>query len=241
MSLKKKTTIYQRLGLPAYYYDDAQHPVQQDGKQVCMNQQVFDMMKPLLMVQPYIQSFEVWEGQEVHFDIDKTRQSSQIPLPGGDIHAWPTLIHPQLACDLSVPWIHVGGKREGFADKIVINRTTRYRNHYIQYFFLKDYEDKIVFIGLEHEHKDFCEQFKLKIPLFTATNFLELAEVISSARFGIFNQSLAWHLADAQKTKRILEVCTVYPNSFATGKDGYNFTQQESLEYRFHELLKQTE
>lgn len=242
----KKALIYQRIDMPAYYFDDAKHPVKNaDGVQVCVNMETFKMLKPLIESQEYVEGFEIFNGEKVDCDFDLTRHSSQIPLPGGDIHAWPTLIFPQLECDLSERWIYVYQytleNPFGCTDKIIINRTTRYNNPYIDYFFLKEHQDKLIFAGTETEHRIFCEQFKLNIPLLIVKNFLELAQAIASCRFFVGVQSFCWHLADAQKIKRILEVCVFYPNSFPTGKDGYAFISQESLEYRFMELLKETE
>lgn len=236
----KKALIYQRIDMPAYYFDDAKHPVKNaDGVQVCVNMETFKMLKPLIESQEYVEGFEIFNGEKVDCDFDLTRHSSQIPLPGGDIHAWPTLIFPQLECDLSEKWVHVESL-EKEEKKIIINRTTRYNNPYIDYFFLKDYQDKLIFAGTEPEHQIFCEQFKLDIPHLIVKDFLELAQAIASCRFFVGNQSMAWHISDAMKVKRVLEVCVFYPNSFPTGKDGYAFISQESLEYRFMELLKET-
>lgn len=238
---KKKAIIYQRLNLPAYYFDDANHPIKsEDGKQVCVNEFTFKMLKPLMDAQEYVEKFEIWQGEKVDVDFSLTRHSAQTPLPNGSIHAWPTLIFPQLECDLSLPWIKV---RQDllYGDKIIINRTTRYNNPYIDYFFLKEYQDKVIFAGTETEHKLFCDQFKLEIRRLIINDFLELAQAISSCRFFVGNQSLCWHLADSQKVKRILEVCTVFPNTFPTGANGKSFVTQNALEYNFHQLLKETE
>lgn len=236
----KKAIIYQRLDMPAYYFDDANHPVKTDGKQVCMNKAVFDMMKPLLESQEYIESFEVWQGEKVVYDFDLTRHNSQIPIPAGDIHAWVTLTFPTLQCDLSKPWLRIE-KVKHYKDFIVINRTERYTNPYIDFFFLKDKEYRVVFLGLPHEHKKFCEDFGLEVPRFETNDFFELARIISSCRFFIGNQSLCWHLADAIKIPRILEVCSAFPNCFPTGANGHAFITQNWLEYLFEKLLKETE
>lgn len=252
----QKAKIYQRLDMPAYYYDDANHPIRdKNNVQVCMNEATFLMMKPLLEAQDYIESFEIWQGEKVQFDFDLTRHSSQIPLPSGSIHAWGSLIFPQLECDLSEPWIDAkkvtsfishmiegyGYGADDLAKKVIINRTTRYNNPYVDYFFFKAHEDKVIFAGTKSEHEIFCQQFKLNIPLLIVKDFLELAQSIISCRFFMGVQSLCWHLSDAMKQKRILEVCAAYPNSFPTGKDGYSFVTQPALEYQFNQLLKETE
>jgi len=237
----KKTTIYQRLDMPAYYYDDANHPVKDEkGVQVCMNEATFLMMKPLLESQEYVGSYEIWQGEKVDFDFDLTRHSSQIPLPGGDIHAWATLIFPQLECDLSQPWIDV--PHTSIGNRILINRTGRYNNPYIDYHFLKEIDSKnLAFIGTKSEQDKFCEDWGLKITRIDTGDFRLLAMAIKSCRFFIGNQSLCWHISDAMKQKRILEVCTAYPNSFPTGKNGHAFIAQGALEFYFNKLLKETE
>lgn len=234
----KKAIIYQRLDMPAYYFDDANHPVKTDGRQVCMNETVFNMMKPLLESQEYIESFEIWQGEKVVYDFDLTRHNSQIPIPAGDIHAWVTLTFPTLQCDLSEPWLSVKTIPNNL---ILINRTRRYNNPYIDYFFLKNHSDKIAFIGLPDEYSVFCQQFNLVVPYIQVKDFYELAQVIAGCRFIVCNQSLAYHLADAMKTPRILEVCNAFPNCFPTGADGHAFITQNWLEFLFEKLLKETE
>jgi len=239
-----KAKIYQRLDMPAYYYDDAKHPIRDKNDiQVCMNKATFLMMKPLLETQEYIESYEIWDGEDVQFNFDMTRHSSQIPLPAGDIHAWVTLIFPQLSCDLSMPWISVNKDKFSnvnyFENKVVVNRTSRYNNPYIDYYFLKDYEDMVVFVGMDFEYEKFIREFGLKIEYYKISNFLELANIIESSYLFLGNQSLAWHISDAMKKNRILEVCTAYPNSFPTGANGYSFVSQTALEYRFKQILKE--
>lgn len=251
----KKTRVYQRLNLGAFYYEGAVHPIESEGKPVCMNQQIFDMMKPLIESQEYIESFQVWQGEEVEFDIDLTRDSKWIPMPSGLIHHWAWALVPAMACDLSKNWLSVTPKKEtenwdiNFGEKkyipgllkeyIIINKTERYFNPYISYFFLKPHEDKIIFSGTEHEHEIFCKNNNLQIPRLVVKDFLELAQAIASCKFFIGNQSLNWHLADSQHRQRILELCPQFPNTFPTGTNGYAFYHQKSLQYYFEKLMNE--
>lgn len=234
----KKSIILQRLDLPADYSHNNNHPIKDEsGKQVCMNLTMFKMLKPLIESQEYVESFEIWGGEKVDFDIDFTRMHSQMPLPGGQIQSWPTLIFPQLECDLSEKWLWVWKEKE-WENFVVINRTERYRNPFITYHFLKPYEKNIKFVGTKLEHEFFCKENNLEVNYLEVENFYELAKVINSCKFFIGNQSMCWHISDAMKVKRILEVCTVFPNTFPTGDDGYSFISQGALEYRFNELMK---
>ena len=270
----RKAAVYQRLNLPVDYGHNDPHPIRsEDGKQVCMNRRMFDMLKPLIEKQEYVESFNVWEGQKFDIDYDLTRQNSGMPLPGGSIHKWPSLIYPQLECDLDEPWINVDdAKRRTHSDgtvdsgcisigdgrwtdnicdetackgKILINRTARYNNPYISYHFLKEYCNQIIFLGTKEECNSFCSQWGLccdgwnYIYRLQVGDFYKLAQAIKECKFFIGNQSFCWHLADAMKIPRILEVCQQFPNTFPTGKNGYSFLLQQSLEFRFNKLLNE--
>lgn len=233
-----KFIIYQRLGLKAYYYEGATSPiVNDDNEMVCMNEDMFQRLHPLIALQEYIESFEIWAGQEYDWDIDLSRDSKWIPMPSGHIHHWAWALCPELSCDLSVKWVHVEPELTICADKIIVNRTHRYNNPYITYFFLKEHQDKIAFAGTKDEHEKFCSDFNLNIPLILTHNFLVLAQHIQSCKGFIGCQSFLWHLADAMKVLRILELCPVFPNTFPTGSGGHGFYHQKSLEFYFKQLL----
>ena len=230
----KKVTIYQVLDLPAFYYQGAVSPTIDDtGQHVCMNRDMFDRLKPLIEYQEYIDSFEVFRGQHIDFNIDLTRDSRMIPMPAGLIHHYAFSVFPEMSCDLSKPWIEVP-QANTQREKILINRTQRYNNAYINYFFLKKYDDNLVFIGTKGEKETFEKSFDLKVQYLEAKNFLELATLMKCYKIGLYNQSFLWHLADAMKLPRILELCQQFPNTFPTGANGYAFYHQTALEYFAH-------
>ncbi len=227
-----KAQIWHRIGLKR-----EDHPVKdKNGESVCINEQMFEMLKPLLESQKYIESYNRWEGQKVDWDMDKTRTQSSIPHPYGDLYFYPFYHFPELQCDLSAKTFHVE-QSDLLKDKILINRTQRYNNPYITYFFLKEYQDSVYFIGTSVEHKAFCDEFKLEIQLFNVNNFLELAEYMAGCRFFIGGQSLCFHIANGLKIPRLLEVCAEYPNTLPSGKNGYAFLYQEALELYFKQLI----
>jgi hypothetical protein len=235
----RKTIIYQFLNLPAFYYDGTNHPTKHDGYQVCMNQEIFDMMKPLLLEQEYIEGFEVYKGEAVDLDFQITRDRKYIPMPYGDIYHWSWTVFPQLACDLSEKWLGIHKKMDAldiYLNKIVVNFTERYRNPYITYYFLRQYQKNIIFLGNIEEHKKFCEQWDLKITHVTVENFVELAHLIDNCKFFLGNQSFCFHVANAMKMPRILEVCSQFPNTLPNGKDGYSFIYQDALTFYFDKL-----
>lgn len=244
----KKSVIYQQLGLIAYYYENAQHPLKnENGHHVCMNEKQWSMLVPLLEAQEYIDHCEVFTGQTFDIDLDKVMHDKHIPMPAGDLHFWTFFIVPEMACDLSKTWINpiisvasFGIYHEQYKDNILINRTQRYQNPHITYFFLKQYESNLLFAGTGDERDLFCKQWQLPhVPLLKVENFSDLAQVIQCCKFGIFNQSMCWHIADAMKTPRILEYCPQFPNTHPTGANGYAFIHQQALELYTHKLFNQ--
>ncbi len=237
----KKVFIYQRIDFGAEYYaGNTISTKNEEGGSVSMNKELFNRMKPLVESQEYIAGFKEWNGEEVDFDYDLTRDSRSIPMPAGLLHTWGEAVFPQTSCDLSEKWLSILKlNTDSYSDKIIVNRTERYNNPYISYFFLKKYQDRILFSGTKKEHEQFCNQFKLDIEYLKTHNFYELAQVIGACKFGVYNQSLHFHLADSMKTKRILELCAQFPNTFVTGANGHNAYKQQGLEYFFEKLINE--
>lgn len=239
-----KTDIYQRLNLPADYGFNfaATHPVQHEGQAVCMNKATFDMMKTLIESQPYINFFLEWKGEEVEVNYDNSRHDTRSPIPGGSIYKWPSLSFPELEADDSLRWLYCDPDDVDYklVNSIIINRTFRYHNAYLTFWFLKEFEKELLFAGTKEEHEAFCKMWELDMPLLVVKDFLELAGYIAACRFFLGNQSFCWHLANALKVPRMVEICPQYPNSFPSGKDGYSFVTQAGLEYNFHRLYNQT-
>lgn len=238
----RKSVIMQRLGLKSHYYENAVYSTKDEkGEPVCMNQKLWDMMVPLLEYQEYIDHCEIWEGQPFDMDMDTSRDRRYIPLPAGDIYHWPWFIYPELSCDLSQDWIKAPKATDATSmnSMIAISRTHRYNNPYITYYFLKEFEEDIVFVGTEKEFEDFNIQWGLKLNRVVVDNFLQLASWLQMCKFIVGNQSLPFHIANALHVPRILEYCSPFPNTHAVGANGYEFLYQEPLEYYFHKLLKQ--
>ncbi len=232
----KKTEFYQRLNLPAFYAHDYSHPTQHEGYAVSLNEKMWQMLTPLLESQEYISKCQIWKGEKVDYDFDETRQASYIPMPNSDIHWWNTFTFPKLTADLSNEWLSVP-KETQYKDTIIVNRTERYLNPYITYFFLKPYQDNLIFAGTQQERDKFCKEWDLDIPLLYVPDFYQLAIIINSCKFFIGVQSFCWHLANAMGVNRILEVCTSFPNTLPTTKNGFAFLKQQGIEYYFNKLI----
>ena len=237
---KTKAIIYQRIDVAARRHEGLDYPFKNEiGDDVMMNEYMFNMLKPLLESQYYIEKFELYTGQEYQFNLDKVRMEVFTNQPLGSINRWIFYVYPQMTCDLSESWI----KKEKpthypvylsplyFSHKLIINFTFRYRNTIIDYNFLKGYQDKVVFVGLKEEKDFFCKQWGLEIDYIEVNNFKDLASLFVMAKGFLGNQSFCYQLAEGLKIPRILELSPVIPNVVPTGENAYDFYHQQAVEY----------
>jgi hypothetical protein len=239
MDLGKKAVIYQRLGMVGMGHAGSVHPFENEEKEpVCMNQYMFDMLRPLIISQPYVHSYEVFKGEDVQIDLDKIRMEQFTNQPLGSLNRWPAYAFPEMACDLSQKWVHIPERLSTSPAKIIINFTQRYRNHFVHYFFLKQYQEDLVFAGLQKERDAFCKTWDLDIPLLQVDNFYELAREIKFCKFFAGNQSFCFQLAESLKVPRILETFQLMPNVIPIGERAYDFYHQQAAEYYFNKLSK---
>jgi hypothetical protein len=235
----KKFVYMQELNVEGIYHNNYYHPTQEGGKQVMCNRKMFDMIKPLIESQPYIERFEEFKGQDVVVDFNKIRGEIEVNLPYGSIQSWYMLAFPDLAFDISKPWIDVEFKDfpSDLSNKILINFTNRYRNQFIHYYFLKDYQKELIFIGNQKERDEFCEKWDLDIKLLVIDDFLQLAEIMQVSKFLLGNQSFCWNLNRALDFPSILEMYPNAPNCTPfVGNGNYGFYHQKALEHYFHKL-----
>jgi hypothetical protein len=230
----KKAIIYQRLDMPGAGTDTSIHPYRNKfDEPVCMNRYMLEMLYPLIVSQEYVEDYVVYAGEEVDVDFDLIRMERYTNQPRGSLNRWFNYVFPQMASDLSVPWLTISPNK---TDKIIINFTQRYRNHLINYFFLKEHQDKVVFVGLKEERDLFCSTWNIDIPHLEIHDFYQLATLIAGCKFFLGNQSFCYQLAEAMKAPRILEISPHLPNVIPTGKNGYDFYHQGSLDYYFNKL-----
>ena len=113
-------------------------------------------------------------------------------------------------------------------NKVVIQRTFRYRNSFINYKFLNNYED-LLFVGTKEEFEDMKVDVK-KLEFYDCKDFLEMASIIRSSKFVIGNSSLAFPIAEGLKVPRLLEACPQFPAAQPHGIKAFNFYFQSHFE-----------
>jgi hypothetical protein len=186
----------------------------------------------LLDSQPYINRTFVYEGQQVHLDLSVFRKSG-VDLSRGNIARW-NFYTTGIYADLSESWLEVEAMN-GFADTIVLARSTRYNNPLIDYSFLSAYKD-VVFVGVKSEYER-MKKFISGLQWHPVNDFLELAQVIKGSGLFIGNQSFPFSVAEALKVVRILEVCPLTPNVIPEGPNAYDFYFQKHFEYLVDSLV----
>jgi hypothetical protein len=216
----KKCNLFIRvnhsLGKKAYY----KHP----SGSVMISERMYNMVVPLLENQKYINKVNKWNQEEIDIDLDLFRE---FPFTN-DFHSvrWYYHITGQFP-DMNEPSLEANPS-DSFSDKIVVVRTFRGRNPLVNYSFLNKY-DNLLFLGTKDEYDD----FKIQVPnssFYDVKDFLEMAQIMKSAKFVITNQTFAFALAEGLKVNRILEANPFIPAVFPVGKNGVDFYFQEQFE-----------
>lgn len=256
----KKVFYFQQLDVKADYYSGAVHPTKDaNGEQVMCNSKMLEMIKPLLLAQEYIFDVEAYTGQAINIDLDVIRQQIFVNLPNGALQSWLMLAYWDLAYDLSTSWIDVPEvdistcrlsypnlvtetmplDLNNLKNMAIVNFTERYRNAHLQYFFLENYQNNLIFSGTEDEYNIFCSRWNLNIPRLIVVDFLQLAAILKKTKFMIGCQSFCWNLAESLKTPRILELCQYATNCQPFyGKDSYGYYHQPAIKYYVDFMFK---
>lgn len=236
----KKANLYLQAGVKAVYYQGAVHPTMADDgvTNVMLNKEGINMMSPLFESQECINKCKIWENEPIHINLGMIRETN-VGMPNLCLSRWYFQCLPDLACDLSEVWLNIPDTDKDFAkNKIIVTRTERYLNPNINYRFLKNYENDVIFSGTELEYQIFKLRYGLNIPKLYIKNFLELAQAIKQSLFHISNQTMAFQISQGFKHPRIVELCEFAPNVIVIGKDAYDFMSQEGLEYYVDYLWK---
>jgi len=171
---------------------------------------------PLLRIQPYIKTAELYNKQRFDCDLDLFREQGGLRTAPLSIVS---LCIFQRYYNVANPWIF--NVEPNPVSSIIINRTERYPG-YIDYVrLLNKYGDQCLFVGLAQEHSLF-EKLYGKIKYHRTSDFLEVAQLIKGAKFFIGNQSAAFAIAEGMKTPRIVEVCQDAPNCTPIGQHGHS-------------------
>ena len=194
---------------------------------IMISERSFNMLLPLLKEQSYLNSVTVYTNQTIDVDLDFFRD---LPI-SNQFHSFRWYYHlVGKQADMTLPYLDVK-PHSTIKDKIVIVRTFRARNVFIDYSFLKHY-DNLLFLGTKDEYED-LKQSVPNLEFYDVKDFLELAQIIKSCKFYLSNQTFAYAIAEGLKVPRLLEAYPDYPVMFPTTTNGADFYFQEHFEAYF--------
>lgn len=207
------------------YYN---HP----GKDVFINEKIFKMLLPLLKNQNFINKIDRHKSEKIDINFDIFRE---LPINISFDNLRYSFQIAGIQPDIEAPYLEVGS-HEKINNKIIVQRTFRYRNQFINYKFLNNYKE-IYFVGTLNEYKDLKQEVKNLI-YYDCKDFLEMAQIIKSSKFFIGNSSVGFPIAEALKTPRLLESCPYFPAALPHGKNAYDFYYQAHFE-KFFKILNE--
>ena len=197
---------------------------------VLINSRTANLLLPLLKKQKYLNKVEIYDAEKIDINLDLYRD---IPI-NDNFHSMRWYMHLLGEnLNMSEPFLDVDPHPKIF-NKIIIMRSPRYRNQFINYHFMKDVKD-IVCIGLESEYRE-IKNYIPNLEFFNCKDFLEMASIIKSSRFFIGNLCFAYSVAEALKVPRILETCPDFPVVFPCGENAFDFYHQIHFEKIFKKL-----
>ena len=211
-----------------------QHVASRDhpfGEVYLSEKSVYKML-PLLRNQKFLKKVDIFNHQKIDIDLNFFRE---LPINFNiDSVRWYfhlTGVFP----DLSKNYLEVEGNKN-YKDYIVIMRSLRRQNKFINYSFLNSYKN-IVFIGLENEFKDLKKEIT-NLEYFDSRDFLELSSIVKSSKLFIGNLSFGYALAEALKVPRLLESGSSFPLVYPNGNNAYDFYFQSHFEELVKKLIR---
>lgn len=195
-----------------------------------------NMVGDILKLQPYIKKCMVERkipfGNFGALDLGIIRKGRVDMAKGDIVYRYHFLRRLPQYYNSESPWLVLGDYDENkysFAKgKIIVFRSSRYRNTNVDFSILKKYADKCIYVGTENEYTSFKESTKCNMPLYKGT-FIDIARVMSKCAFVVGNQTFFFSLAEALKVPRICEMSSMVPDVIPRGKWGNEFIDQQDF------------
>jgi len=195
-----------------------------------MNKKIYDMLNPLLVKQSYIKKINIYNDEHIDINFDIIRDLLLNLLFDNVRYGFHVAV---VQVNLNEKFLEVEN-HFSLKNKIVILRSLRYQNLFIDYSFLEKYE-YAYYIGTYEEYKELKKIVK-NLQYHECKNFLDMAMIIKTSKLLIGNSSLGIDIADALKSPRLLEASPYFPARQVHGDNGYDFYFQAHFEKYFHIL-----
>jgi len=173
----------------------------------------FDLLRPLLARQSYIDQVTVWLGDH-DVDLDRFRGVLFRGFEGNYVEAYYRTFNLPFTTDVyNETWLEADAKRVA---PVVINRTFRYRcpagtGTWQSLLEQANITQNGVFVGNKDEHEDFEKSTGFSVQYYAVQNFKELADVIAGADLFMGNQSAAFSIAMGLGKSSVLETIKIKP------------------------------
>ena len=225
LSKTHNCSLYIQLNLPVPVF------LQQTScGQFFMNKKIYDMLNPLLVKQSYIKKINIYNDEHIDINFDIIRDLLLNLLFDNVRYGFHVAV---VQVNLNEKFLEVEN-HFSLKNKIVILRSLRYQNPFIDYSFLEKYENAY-YIGTYEEYKELKKIVK-NLQYHDCKNFLDMAMIIKNSKLLIGNSSLGIDIADALKSPRLLEASPYFPARQVHGDNGYDFYFQAHFEKYFHIL-----
>ena len=201
-------------------------------KKVFLSKKSGDLILPLLKNQNFLASVDIYNGEKIDINLDLYRD---IPI---NLSFYSTRWFSHLVgINLNVQDTFLSVKPHSvIKNKIVIHRSPRYRNAFINYKFLNNTKN-LLCIGLKDEFLDLKKEIN-NLEFHDCKDFLEMAEIIKASKFYVGNMSFQYVISEALKIPRLLEASPDFPVHFPIGKDAFDAYHQNHFEKFFANLNK---
>ena len=229
LSERHKCNLYVNLN-KKFTYEYYKHT----GKGFYIDDRTYNFLIPLLEKQSFISKFKKYENEKIDVNLDLFRE---IPISFTfNSPRWFFAIAGE-HFDLNEPSLFVD-EHKVIKNKIVILRSFRFRNIYINYNFLKNYKN-LLYVGVKEEFLDLKKQIP-NLEMYDCKNLLEMAQIIKSSKFFLGNMSVGYAIAENLKIPRLLEASPETPLVQPVGKRAYDFFFQPHFEKCFKHLNDET-
>ena len=202
------------------------------SRKVFINKRCGDLILPLLRNQDFLDAVNIYKDEKIDINLDLFRD---IPISLSFYSSrWFSHI---CGININVENTFLSVKpHELIKNRIIVGRSSRYRNAYINYKFLKNTKN-LLCIGLEEEFQDSKKDIN-DLEFHECKDFLEMAEIIKASKFFIGNMSLQYIISEALKVPRLLEASPDYPVAFPVGSNAFDAYHQNHFEKFFRYLNK---
>ena len=202
------------------------------SKKVFISKRSGDLILPLLRNQDFLNAVHIYKDEKIDINLDLFRD---IPI---NLSFYSTRWFSHIVgININVESTFLSVKPHNLIkNKIVIHRSPRYRNAYINYKFLNNSKN-LLCIGLENEFQDLKKEIR-NLEFYNCKDFLEMAEIIKASKFYIGNMSFQYIMAEGLKVPRLLEASPDFPVVFPVGPNAFDSYHQNHFEKFFNTLNK---